>query len=181
MNTRHKIICTSTDVFLEKGFHGTRLDEILNRSKTSKGSLYYYFPKGKKQLCIECLKCHTIKLSLLYKKLFENSTTLEEGLIKIIENSKFELENSGYKTGSLLINISQELDSNYKDLKEVCKELFDLISHTIESFFMEYHFNKWQESARLFILKLNGAIVLSKGCNTTVFLNDLKNEYATKK
>ena len=85
MNTRHNIICTSIDVFLEKGFHGTRLDEILKRSKISKGSLYYHFPKGKKQLCIECLKLHTIKSSLLYKKLFENSRTLEECLIKIIE------------------------------------------------------------------------------------------------
>lgn len=180
MNTRHKIICTSTDVFLEKGFHGTRLDEILKRSKISKGSLYYHFPKGKKQLCIECLKLHTIKLSLLYKKLFENSRTLEECLIKIIENSKFELQNSSYKTGSLLVNISQELNSKDKDLKQVCKELFDLILHTIESFFMEYHFVKWQESARFFMLKLNGAIVLSKGCNTTVFMDDLRNEYSLK-
>ena len=181
LNTRHKIIYTSIDVLLEKGFHGTRLDEILKRSKISKGSLYYHFPEGKKQLCIECLKFYTIKLSLHYKKLFENTTKLEDGLIKIIENSKFELEKSSYKTGSLLVNISQELDSNYKDLQKICKELFDLILHTIESFFIEYNFMKWQESARSFMLKLNGAIVLSKGCNTTVYLDDLINEYSTKK
>ena len=181
MNTKQNIICTSIDVLLEKGFHGTRIDEILKRSKVSKGSLYYHFPDGKKQLCIECLKFYTIKLSLHYKKLFENSTKLEEGLIKIIDSSKFELEKSSYKTGSLLVNISQELNSKYKDLKQVCIELFDLISHTIESFFMEYHFVKWQEHARFFMLKLNGAIVLSKGCNTTVFMDDLRSEYSVKK
>jgi hypothetical protein len=31
------------------------------------------------------------------------------------------------------------------------------------------------------MLKLNGAIVLSKGCSTTVYLDDLINEYSTKK
>ena len=50
---------------LKKGFHGTRIKEVLECSKTSKGSLYYYFPEGKKQLCKECLKLSTIKLSTL--------------------------------------------------------------------------------------------------------------------
>tara|TARA_Y100000589_G_scaffold146021_1_gene139711 strand:+ start:391 stop:936 length:546 start_codon:yes stop_codon:yes gene_type:complete len=178
VNTKHIIIEKTIDVLLEKGFHGTRLDEILKYSQVSKGSLYYYFPKGKKELCIECLRLYTIKLSLQYKKIFKESNLLGEGLIKIIENSKFNLENSCFKTGSLLVNISQEIDSNQKDLQEICKDLFELILHTFENFFLEYRFKKWQQAARIFVLKLNGAIILSKACKNTIFLEDLKNEYS---
>lgn len=180
MNTRDKIIYASIDILLEKGFHGTRLDEIIIRSNISKGSLYYHFPKGKKQLCIECLRLYAIKLSLLYKKLFENSTNLEDGLIKIIDRSKLELQESNFKKGSLLVNISQEIDSNQTDLQRICIELFDLILNTIEGFFIEYRFMKWEESTKSFTLKLIGAIVLSKAYSSTVFLENLRNEYSQK-
>ncbi|MBK21669.1 MAG: hypothetical protein CMP63_05035 [Flavobacteriales bacterium] len=178
MNTRDKIIKTTIDLLLEKGFHGTRINEVLKRSKISKGSLYYYFPEGKEQLCKECLKLFTIKLSLEYKKLFTNAANLEDGLYRIITYTKHKIEQSEYATGSLLINVSQEIDSDNKEIQKLCKELFELIITTIESFFFQYNIQTWKQSARSFVLKLNGAIILSKACKTSVFLNDLIEEYS---
>ena len=177
MNTKDKIITATIDLLLKKGFHGTRIKEVLERSKISKGSLYYYFPEGKKQLCKECLKLSTIKLSLEYKKLFTNANNLEDGLRKIIRYTKDEIEQSKYTSGSLLINVSQEIDSNHKEIQKLCKELFELIITTVESFFFQYNVQTWKQSARKFVLKLNGAIVISKACKTTVFLDDLIEEY----
>ena len=178
MNTKDKIIKTTIDLLLEKGFHGTRINEILKRSKISKGSLYYYFPEGKEQLCKECLKLFTIKLSLEYKKLFTNAANLEDGLHRIITYTKDKIEQAKYATGSLLINVSQEIDSDNKEIQKLCKELFELIITTIESFFFQYSIQTWKQSARNFVLKLNGAIILSKACKTSVFLHDLIEEYS---
>lgn len=178
MGTKEKIIATTTDLLFEKGFHGTRIDEITERSKISKGSIYYYFPKGKKELCIESLKLHTMQLSLNYKGLFNNSENLKGGLDKIIDNCDIELNKSNFRKGSLLVNISQEINSHQKDLQNICKDLFELIIHTFESFFLIHKIIDWQKNARVFVFKLNGAIVLSKACRNTIFLNDLKNEYS---
>ena len=178
MNTRDKIIKTTVDLLLERGFHGTRINEVLERSKISKGSLYYYFPEGKEQLCKECLKLFTIKLSLEYKKLFTNAANLEDGLLKIITYTKDKIEQSEYATGSILINVSQEIDADHKEIQKLCKELFELIITGFESFFFQYSIQTWKQSARNFVLKLNGAIILSKACKTTVFLNDLIEEYS---
>jgi AcrR family transcriptional regulator len=41
--TRDKILNAALDSFLEKGYHNTRMDDIVNESGLSKGTLYWYF------------------------------------------------------------------------------------------------------------------------------------------
>ncbi|MFK7801198.1 MAG: TetR/AcrR family transcriptional regulator [Anaerolineae bacterium] len=43
-NTRKKILDAALDVFSDKGYHNTKLDEIADESATSKGSIYFHFP-----------------------------------------------------------------------------------------------------------------------------------------
>jgi AcrR family transcriptional regulator len=42
--TREKILDAALDVFSSKGYHDTRMDEIVEESGTSKGSIYFHFP-----------------------------------------------------------------------------------------------------------------------------------------
>lgn len=49
--TRERILDAALSVFSRKGYHDTRLDEIVDESGTSKGSIYFHFP-NKKQLFI---------------------------------------------------------------------------------------------------------------------------------
>ncbi|MCX6068374.1 MAG: TetR/AcrR family transcriptional regulator [Chloroflexi bacterium] len=43
-DTRTKILEAAVQVFAQKGYHETRVDDIVAESKTSKGSVYFYFP-----------------------------------------------------------------------------------------------------------------------------------------
>lgn len=42
--TRTRILEAAVRVFAEKGYHETRVDDIVAESQTSKGSVYFYFP-----------------------------------------------------------------------------------------------------------------------------------------
>lgn len=42
--TKNKILDAALDVFANKGYHDTKLDEIASESETSKGSIYFHFP-----------------------------------------------------------------------------------------------------------------------------------------
>jgi AcrR family transcriptional regulator len=42
--TRERILDAALAVFSDKGFHATRMDEIVDQSKTSKGAIYFHFP-----------------------------------------------------------------------------------------------------------------------------------------
>ncbi len=48
-STRNRIMDAALDVFARKGYHDTRLDEIVTESTTSKGAIYFHFP-NKEQL-----------------------------------------------------------------------------------------------------------------------------------
>ena len=43
-STRERILDAALDVFSRKGYHDARLDEIVEESHTSKGSIYFHFP-----------------------------------------------------------------------------------------------------------------------------------------
>lgn len=42
-NTRSRIVTASWKLFYEKGYDDTTVDDIVERSGTSKGSFYHYF------------------------------------------------------------------------------------------------------------------------------------------
>lgn len=48
-SVKNKIVTAAWQLFYEKGFNDTTVDEIIERSHTSKGSFYYYF-KSKDEL-----------------------------------------------------------------------------------------------------------------------------------
>lgn len=48
--TRDRLVTTAASLFRQKGFHGVGLAEILEASRTPKGSLYHHFPEGKPAL-----------------------------------------------------------------------------------------------------------------------------------
>jgi AcrR family transcriptional regulator len=42
--TRTRILDAALNIFANKGYHNTRMDEIVEESHTSKGSIYFHFP-----------------------------------------------------------------------------------------------------------------------------------------
>ncbi|ADO56742.1 TetR/AcrR family transcriptional regulator [Paenibacillus polymyxa] len=50
------IVQTASRLFFHQGYHATGLNQILAESGSPKGSLYYYFPHGKEELALECIR-----------------------------------------------------------------------------------------------------------------------------
>lgn len=47
---RHDVVPTLGEIFRERGFSGSSLSEITHRTGLGKGSLYHFFPNGKKEM-----------------------------------------------------------------------------------------------------------------------------------
>lgn len=54
--TRERIIQTAAYLFQLQGYHATGLNQIIEESKSPRGSVYYHFPDGKEELAIEAVK-----------------------------------------------------------------------------------------------------------------------------
>ena len=80
VDTRTRILEAAVRVFAEKGYHETRMDDIVSASNTSKGSIYFYFP-GKQEIFFGLIETFT---GLLESRL-ENSLTSEQHGIEQVD------------------------------------------------------------------------------------------------
>ena len=67
---RKEILEAALRCFSTKGYHDTRVDDIVIESGLTKGAIYWYF-KGKRELFIALIEQHLQEDKALWKKLFE--------------------------------------------------------------------------------------------------------------
>ena len=53
IKTRHSILKLATTLFKEKGYNGTKVNDLISQLNIGKGSFYFFF-KNKKELFLEC-------------------------------------------------------------------------------------------------------------------------------
>ncbi|WP_316863499.1 TetR/AcrR family transcriptional regulator [uncultured Cohaesibacter sp.] len=76
-STYKKLVVTAAGLFRKRGFSATGVSDILRQANLPKGSLYYHFPGGKKDLAIEAAKWSAQQVNSLIDEVF--SETREQG------------------------------------------------------------------------------------------------------
>ncbi len=77
--TISRILDAALDVFARKGYHDTRMDEIVAGSQTSKGSIYFHFP-NKEQLFLALVDQFA---NLLERRITEAISEHDRGMVKV--------------------------------------------------------------------------------------------------
>lgn len=77
--TRERILDAALNIFSNKGYHDTRMDEIVEASDTSKGSIYFYFP-NKERLFLALVDQFA---DLLERRVIEAVESEEEGIARV--------------------------------------------------------------------------------------------------
>lgn len=78
-NTRSRILDAALDVFSRKGYHDAKVDEIVEMSDTSKGSVYFHFP-NKQSLFLALVDKFA---DLLERRVTEAIAQEEEGIERV--------------------------------------------------------------------------------------------------
>ena len=131
LTTKGLIVSTAWELFYKQGYDNTTVDEIIERSHTSKGAFYHYF-KGKDSLLSSLSYLFDEKYEILIKEIDDNMNSfdkliyLNRELFKMIEESvPIELLASLYSSQLITIGEKHLLDENrvyYKLLKKIIQE-----------------------------------------------------------
>ena len=129
-NTRSRIVTASWELFYEKGYDDTTVDDIVERSGTSKGSFYHYFA-GKDALLSSLSTLFDEKYQELSPKIqdrdsFSALIFLNRELFFLIENT-VSLELLSSLLSSLLVTASEKhlMDQSrvyFRLLRKICAE-----------------------------------------------------------
>ena len=130
-NTRSKIVSAAWELFYENGYDDTTIDEIVDRSGTSRGSFYHYFA-GKDALLSTLSTIFDEKYMELAEHLeeqgscFDRLIYLNHELFFMIENS-IPLDLLGQLLSTQLVTNSEKhlMDQNryyFRILRKICTE-----------------------------------------------------------
>jgi AcrR family transcriptional regulator len=116
---RRRLLAAAEEVFGEKGYRKTEVEEIVSRAGVTKPMLYRHFPGGKAEIYMEVLDEH---LSRMLKKLWEamGSTDVPLEALRRGIDAYFRFAEENPEAFHLLAETSPELDSGIVDrLREV--------------------------------------------------------------
>ncbi len=130
-NTRSRIVSAAWDLFYENGYDATTVDEIVERSQTSKGSFYHYFA-GKDALLSALSTIFDDKYQELNETMppemnsFDKLIYLNHELFFMIENS-ISIELLAQLLSTQLVTTSEKhlMDHNryyFRLLRKICTE-----------------------------------------------------------
>lgn len=130
-NTKNRIVAAAWELFYEQGYRETTIDDIVERSETSKGSFYHYF-EGKDALLTSLSYLFDEKYKELMETMdpamhsFDKLMYLNHEVFLMIENSiSLELLARMYSTQLITRGDRHLLDQNrlyYRLLRQIVQE-----------------------------------------------------------
>jgi TetR/AcrR family transcriptional regulator, fatty acid metabolism regulator protein len=98
-DTRYQILNAAINIFSQKGYHNTRVDEIVEAAGTSKGGVYFHFPS---------------KQDIFLGLIDEFSNLLERRILAAID-----VEENGIQRVNAALNACLETFSEYQKLAKI--------------------------------------------------------------
>ncbi|NHN28996.1 TetR/AcrR family transcriptional regulator [Paenibacillus agricola] len=124
-NSRDTLIEAASRLFRLRGYYGVGLNEIIEESGIPKGSLYYYFPKGKEELAIEAIN-HTKEMVISkIQEVFERIEDPIEAMQALIYQLSEVIGESDHKLGMPIGTIASENYSTSEPIRIACQLAFE--------------------------------------------------------
>jgi len=168
INVREKLLESSYNLFLSRGYNATSVDEICKKSGVSKGSFFHYF-KSKEMLGIEVLKWYyAFATNLIMSGNFINETDPLKRLFAFMEHTEKiskQLWGKGCLLGSFVTDLSE---TNKRVAIEISNIFSEMIKGLSKLFYPVAQNNKnvtAEELAEQYLLIIEGAIILAKAKN----------------
>jgi len=131
-STRERILDSALNIFSRKGFHDTRLDEIVEQSHTSKGAIYFHFP-NKERLFIALVDQFA---NLLERRVVEAIQQEEKGMGRVQVALETCLETFGRyrRPAKILLVQAAGLGTTFENKRN---EINDRFAYLIEDYLNE--------------------------------------------
>ena len=114
--TRGRLVDEAIEQFLQHGYHGTGLQQILDRVQVPKGSFYNYFA-SKEELAAATVRRYAECLGEKMQDALAASPNPLSGLRRFFERLRSEFEAADYTGGCLVANLGGELEGS-----QICRE-----------------------------------------------------------
>lgn len=161
MNTREKLVSTTSKLVRKKGYFGTGINEILTSIEVPKGSLYHHFPKGKDELVIAAILYGGEAQMLKYGQALRGKPA-EEGLCAMVDVMANELADSNFEDACPIAAVAMASGAIDETIRKACDNVFIGWQNDLAGYLERRGIENTTEKSQQLYAMFEGAYVLSK-------------------
>jgi TetR/AcrR family transcriptional repressor of lmrAB and yxaGH operons len=123
-STREEMLTAAGELFRARGYEGVGVAEILEKSGSPRGSLYFHFPCGKEQIGAEVVERVGREAARRFRELNESGVDLNTFVERVFKTTAKESKERGYKASCPMAAIAAEFGSENVRLAAAVREAF---------------------------------------------------------
>lgn len=164
LSTRERMVQATCELLEAQGYHATGLNEILQRSCTPRGSLYYYFPEGKEELASEAIEWQGRDVEKRMRDALALYADAAEAVRMLFHKMAEFAATSGCRALGPITGVALESSSTNERLRQSCAAVYESWRAVIaEKLLSSGYSSADAENLSLMILgALEGAITLTR-------------------
>jgi TetR/AcrR family transcriptional repressor of lmrAB and yxaGH operons len=176
--SRDRLLDSAVDLLQRQGYHGTGLNELLERSEAPRGSLYHYFPGGKEQIGAEAIARAGGQVAAAVLHLLRAKPSVADAVEALAGLLAAGLEASGFERGCPVATTALEVTTRSEPIRAAVQASFESWLAPLRERLEATGFDREQAARRadLIIAALEGALVLARARRDADVLRDAGRE-----
>jgi TetR/AcrR family transcriptional regulator, lmrAB and yxaGH operons repressor len=163
-SSRDRLLDSAVDLLQRQGYHGTGLNELLERSGAPRGSLYHYFPGGKEQIGAEAVARAGDQVAAAIAHLLRAKPSVAEAVEALAGLLAAGLEASEFERGCPVATTALEVTPRSEPIRAAVQASFESWLAPLRERLQDTGFEPDEAGRRadLIIASLEGALVLAR-------------------
>jgi len=124
-STRERLFAAAAELIGEHGFHGTTVDDIVERAGVAKGTVYYHF-HSKDQLLDELLVDHLTRMGESFRAAADSAETATAGL-RLLVRTELDYIHRYQAASKLLMSELWRADRTWRDSLTMLRDRYVLV------------------------------------------------------
>jgi TetR/AcrR family transcriptional repressor of lmrAB and yxaGH operons len=172
--SRERLLDSAVDLLQRQGYHGTGLNELLERSEAPRGSLYHYFPGGKEQIGAEAITRAGGQVAAAVVHLLRAKPSVADAVQALAGLLAAGLEASNFERGCPVATTALELTPRSEPIRAAVQASFESWLAPLRERLEAAGFDRLEAARRadLAIATLEGALVLARARQNADVLRD---------
>jgi len=164
--SRDRLLETTAQLLELQGYHATGLNQITKDSGAPKGSLYYYFPEGKEELCSEAVARSGQAVAERIRFGLSQAPEPLEAIVRMLQGMAEHVGEAGDGCGSgvSIAAVALETASSSERLREACAKAYDSWQAAFREKLMAggYSAERAERLSLILVSLIEGTIILSR-------------------
>lgn len=163
-DTKQRMVGAARQLIREHGYHSMALSDVVERSASPRGSVYYHFPQGKVQMAAEAAEEHIREQVDMINRLAGEAATAEDLVRAYVDLARDGMLTSGYGRGCAIAPLVIEVGESAEELGAVSRRGFFLMVETLALQFVVLGADTdgARELAHATVAGVEGALVTSR-------------------